>query len=200
MQKILNRALIFAFALFALNLSTPVSLAQTLGDRLILDINGLHYSQRQLESYLLVRSMLLSGGQSGGEFSADNWSANLQVFEQMMLIEQEAFRLGGFQPSEVMIKTAMEVIQKKLTDGAAESQQARRLGLDTKTTRRIAAAILRAEAMRRSRQRSALEADAVVKRKANTSSEDDWLADLKRWAVIRRYNGADRFIAIEPAR
>lgn len=170
--------------------------AATIGDRLILDINGLQYTQRQLESYLLVRAMLLSGSQPASVLAAENWGSSLLAFEQAMMIEQEAFRLGGFQPSELMIKTSMEIIKKKLGTDSDELRQAQRLGLDDKGMERIVASILRAEGLRRSRQR--VMSDASVNKNERRSGEDEWLVDLKRRAIVRRYNGADNYLQISP--
>ncbi len=186
---------IFTAGTFSL---TTILRAETIGDRLLLDINGLQYTQRQFESYLLVRGMLLSGGQTAHILSNENWRSSLQSFEQAMMIEQEAFRLGGFQPSELMVETSMEIIKKKGTPDSEEGRQMQRLGLDDKASERIVASILRAEGMRRSRQRAASDNNVTGGGRRQAGLEEEWLVDLKRRAVVRRYNGAESYIMIKP--
>ena len=87
-------------------------------DRLVVEINKINYTQRQLETYMVLRGVLADS--ASGPFKMideSNWSENLYEYKDHMVIAGEALRLSSLQPAETLITTLMNAIaQKKDTD------------------------------------------------------------------------------------
>ena len=177
--------LFFSFEAFAE--SRPV-------DRLLLDVNGIHYTQRQMESYVLIRGLLSSGPTI--VMGADRWAESLQVFEALVLMEQEAFRLGGYQPSEAMQKQAMLVVERKFSEQRSLSDSALSMGLVGRNIERVVSNILRIEGLRRSRisRGGTVNVPSLAEIDLGAYKEDQKLIqELKSRAVVRHYDGVSSF-------
>jgi hypothetical protein len=86
---------------FSLSFSSPVT-AQILGNRLILDINNISFTQRELEVYILVRKILdhQVNMQENYRMKQELWVPSLEDFKNDMLMVMESERLRQSRGSE----------------------------------------------------------------------------------------------------
>lgn len=182
--------------------------AGVLGDRLIVSINSLPYTQRQIEAYATVREALRSP-QAGEQavVVAQNWKEAIELFSEEMIILQEAQRLGGFQAESRLTQRYRQLLAERMQKGAALRATLQRLGYDKNALSRIVDAILRVASFRRSKERqpgvSASERNGIQQdgppapMGSPSLGGGPWLDDLKTRAVVRHYDGAWRYERIQ---
>lgn len=180
-----------------------------LGDRLIVSINSLPYTQRQIEAYATVREAMRSGAVvTGAVVIAENWKDAVEVFTEEMIILQEAQRLGGFQAESRLTNRYQTLLTERMAQSASLRETLSRLGYHPKSLRRIIDAILRVATFRRSKERqpnalggeksSVNEDGPPAPASAPGSGGGPWLDDLKARAVVRNYEDAFRYVMIYP--
>ena len=181
-----------------------------LGDRLIVSVNNLPYTQRQIEAYATVREALRSGSVSDGVVVASgNWKDAVDMFTEEMIILQEAQRLGGFQAESRLTSKFQSLLSERLQANSSLRTTLERLGYHAKSSRRLVDAILRVATFRRSKER---QLNAQVSDKSVTNKTDGppapagapvnaggpWLDDLKARTIVRHYEEAFRYVMIYP--
>ena len=174
--------------------------AASLGDRLIVAINGVPFTQRQIEIYIHVKESLRKS--SSGEtrmISAANWRDAISVYTEDMVILQESQRLGSFQTPDQATAKYLAVVRKRIDESATLRATLTRLGAEGAVVNRTLDEVLRIAAFRRSKE---TQGDQVKRDRVKDAdpkpATSRWLDDLKARAVIRRYQGADVYVDIEP--
>jgi hypothetical protein len=170
-------------------LSLRATAESILGDRLVVEVNKTPYSQRQVESYVMLRE-LLREKPSVLVVNANNWEILFRYFTEEMAIHQEALRLGSVQLPEEGVRKALGFVQGKLKDEPLRGYAAR-LGLDTSSLNRVLGAILRVDAFRTSREKQAALSN-------NDSKRQNWLRELFDRTIVRFYADAFRYAEIQP--
>jgi len=172
-----------------------------LGDRLVIAVNSLPYSQRQLELYLTIKQSLRP--EEVGEqqiVSAANWSEALTVFSEEMMILQEAMRLGSFAASDQLLDQYNGALRKKMSRGTKLQNTLIRLGVDDLAVSRTLDSILRVASYRQNRNRQEIQGLSVKKSAIGQAkdSEPKWLQELRGRTNMRVFSGADIYREISP--
>jgi hypothetical protein len=185
-----------------------------LGDRLVLSINNLPYTQRQVEIYIAVKESLrkpATGPDGAAAKSAPvrlvesrNWGDALTVFAEDMIILQEAQRLGSFQSADQLLTKYDQVVKARIAGDRELRDGLLRLGADEQAVARTLETVLRVAAFRRSRDRQeqisgdkdAPELDGGSA--ASGAKSARWLVELQERGVVRRYEGASEYQMIQP--
>ena len=193
----------FCTLILCWTLAAPASAtAQQLGDRLVVAINQVPYSQRQLELYFAVRAGIRNDADQTGLFvDRSNWSASLALFTEDMMILQEAQRLGSFGSVDAMLEKYSAQLRARRAAGGAFAATLKRLGADDQALAHVLENVLRVAAFRRSKNRQ--EAQALPNTTAAAQAQPGvlakWLVDLSNRAATRTYTGANTFQMIAPA-
>lgn len=184
-----------------LYMSASANASGVLGDRLVIAVNSMPYSQRQLELYLTIKHSLRP--EEIGEqqiVSAANWSEALTVFSEEMMILQEAMRLGSFAASDQLLDQYNAALRKKMARGTKLQDTLIRLAVDDLAVSRTLDSILRVASYRQNRNRQEVQGLSVKKATANKSkdTESKWLQELRGRTNMRVFSGADTFREISP--
>jgi hypothetical protein len=177
-----------------------------LGDRLVVSINNLPYTHRQIEAYATVREALRPGdGGTRVAVVAANWKDAIDVFTEEMIILQEAQRLGGFQADSKIAARFQLVLAERMQAGVTARATLDRLGYDAVGIARVVDAILRVATFRRSKERQpggdkgAVQEDGPpAPASAPGGGGGPWLDELKARAVVRHYDEAFNYVMIQP--
>lgn len=180
-----------------------------LGDRLVVSINNLPYTHRQIEAYATVREALRPGD-DGTRVAvvAANWKDAIDVFTEEMIILQEAQRLGGFQADSKIAARFQSVLDERMRSGTAVRATLDRLGYDAVGIGRVVDAVLRVATFRRSKERqpggaggdkgASQEDGPPAPASAPGGGGGPWLDELKARAVVRHYDEAFNYVTIQP--
>lgn len=101
----------FRLALIALAMLLPAATPAQLVDRLLLNVDSRHYSQRQFELYMALESLLFRGNVGGRwQVDATNFEQRLSTYVNHMLVDNAARSLATFnaRPKEI------DVAERKL--------------------------------------------------------------------------------------
>lgn len=198
MQKIFfAAALLIAFIDF---IAKAEASPAVLGDRIIIEVNNTPYTQRQMELYSLVKQLLLPNDRPLVLANADTWEGILNDFEDDVVVELEALRLGSFNPSDAAVAKAEEVLNKKITASADARAAREKLKMDRKTSMRVLTSVMRVEAFARSKQKQTSLMNSVLSEEdaPPVTSSGDWRKDLKARAVSRYFKDAKSYVSISP--
>lgn len=185
----------------ALAMAPSPSLAQQtrLGDRLVLSINNVPYSQRQVESYINVKESLRKTNDGNVRvIDGTNWNDALTVFSEDMIILQEAQRLGSFSTQDQLVDKYHAVVRDKIAQGGELKKSLVRLGVDEPALAKALDDVLRVAAFRRSKDRQESQGTKGAK-KVPESGKVQWLDELTLRAIVRPFENARTYHAIGPA-
>ncbi len=170
-----------------------------LGDRVIMEIDHVPYTQRQLELYMLFKDML-SGREMIRTAGPESWYALLEEFRVDMIVNQEAVRLSSFQASAQMLAKAKEIFSKRRAVDSAAMSALQRLVVAPGNELDNFNITLRIEAFRRSKQRQAAIQDGRNSTTmVRTLRFSQWLKDLEERAVVRYFDGSMSYQEIHPS-
>lgn len=202
-QRIRAHLCLIRFALYlglSLCLSavpSPKSLGAVVGDRLVIQVNGVPYTQRQIEIYIHIKETLRKTADGQVRLiSAGNWSEAVAVFSEDMLVLQESQRLGSFQAPDQALDKYLAIVREKISKGPSLKSVLDRLGANEQAQGRALEEVLRIAAFRRSKERQ--EEQSKKPEGATKTGSQKWLEDLKNRAMVRRYDNADVYQIIEP--
>tara|TARA_B100001094_G_scaffold309009_1_gene342251 strand:+ start:304 stop:1044 length:741 start_codon:yes stop_codon:yes gene_type:complete len=172
-------------------LCTSASASGALLDRLVLEVNGVTYSQRQLELYLVTKDALRKPISETLSFvGKSNWSRSLERFINDMVISQEAQRFSGYTPSDVLLNAAKQTLFERREADLIFATFFKRMSVSDSEVRFIISRHLKLTEYLRSRNRKS-EAVPFIK--------SAWFLKLKDRAVYRIYKGGDAFKEINPS-
>ncbi|NRA44025.1 MAG: hypothetical protein HRU09_03605 [Oligoflexales bacterium] len=158
---------------------------QELGDRLLMDINHYTFSQRQMEVYLLIKSLIYKTGKQKAKLNQDNWLPSIEKFREDMIIYLETKRLGRFQPPDDKVQSIARDLERKIYKSTVIRADASRLGLDRLTLLRAVASVVQVEEYRKLK---------------SMGQEPSWIKALEPKYVVRLFKGSHRYQSINPNR
>ena len=159
-----------------------------LGDRLIVGVNNVPYTQRQVESYILVKESLRKT-EAGPERAIDarSWPQAVAVFSDDMIVLQEAERLGSYQNEGALVAKFRDVVKQKVAQSPPFAAALKRIGLEDLGVTRTLESVLRVAAFRKAKDKGAAD-----------EKRAKWLGELTDRAVVRFYKGATIYVPISP--
>jgi hypothetical protein len=202
----------FVLAL-ALASGAATARAQVL-DRLVVAVNDLSFTQRQVEAYIVLKeSMRKTADGRTRVVDEGNWRDALTVFSEDMVVLGEVERLGGAQPPSPLVEKYLATLRERAAPGSALAQTLTRLGVGGDTLRLTVESVLKVAIFRRTKARQttthedkpkaaggAAKSDADgVDLDAKTPERPRWLEELEGRALVRRYRDAERYVAISPS-
>lgn len=142
--------LTFFFLSSSQGFSTPV-----LVDRLLLEISGKSYSQKQLEVYTLLRTIAMGEPARSGLPSGEKWSEQLENFKNEMVIvtqlENDQTKLDSFLPDTKTLTDGEQALNTAQSKDAEVDAFIRQRGLTDSDMSKLLTMIFRVEGYTRSR-------------------------------------------------
>jgi hypothetical protein len=160
---------------------TPLVFAQAeavLGDRVVVSINNIPYTQLQVEGYVNVKETLRKDIENSLPVSQDNWQIALAAFILDMVVYQEANKSSGFRPQSEGVQKSLEIVKSSLAKSPTFSNRFQKLGIDDQLIKEHLSRILTLENLRRSRKSFSREKD----------SNNNWEEDLQKNSLVRWYD------------
>jgi hypothetical protein len=172
--------------LLVLGLLIPVtSHCAKVVDRLVLELNQTPFTQNQIKNYVLTH-ITLSDEESVNNLNlSESWTRYLAKFLADMIIDQEASRLGSYEPTTKMLEDATQLIIRKDTLGFHRKMSPDQF---SKTLKKV----LRIENFKRIKQRQ-LSLGATTDTEAGWQ-QSAWYKDLREKAMIRFFKDAYQYI------
>lgn len=202
-------------SMFATNLLTWILLttfsseafsmaAADLGDRVVLTINNVPFTQRQVEGYINIKECLRKSSDGSIRLvNAGLWRDALTVFTSDAVLLLEAQRVGGITIPESMTKKYLELLKTKSVSNPELKAMLARLGLNDGGLERAIDTVLRVAAFRRSKERQETQSQLPFSGADGRGSAGlrvaAWQKDLMDRAIVRRYEDADQYVVIHPA-
>ncbi len=180
-------------------LPANIAFAQV-GDRAVLAVNNVTYTQRQIEMYIIVKESLRknTGIESARVVNAANWNEAVTVFTEDMIVYQEVLRLGGLQTPDQLIEKFVSLIQEKSKKSDVFRSTMTRLGADQVGVTRVLDSVIRVASFRRSKDRQASTTDNTGEIEDQPGAAPLWLTEITERSIVRRYEGTNQFVDIAP--
>jgi len=160
-------------------------------DRLLLEVNGMSYSQRQMEIYHLIRQAIdLEIDQPLIVLARETWLDALHGYRDAMVIDHEVQRLGSFRPAKAAIDLAEKIIRTRNEQDERMQELMERLEIGGRTLRQNVAMNLRIEAFRQNKDRP------MQNQLGRIASGPAWLEELRLRTQVRVFEGAEEFVPI----
>ena len=161
------------------------SAAYKLGDRLLVQINDISYTQWQLETHMLIKLAMQveQHVKTTPVTSAAHWRTALDAFRVDMLILQELERHERNQPSAKDIAAAQRYVSQWRKHNDAEFV---RLGIDDKLLTELIGVNLRISTYRQQQN------------KRTATTQTDWLQKIVQQGSVRFYRDSSVWIPITP--
>lgn len=178
--------------------------AADLGDRVVLTINNVPFTQRQVEGYINIKECLRKSSDGSIRLvNAGLWRDALTVFTSDAVLLLEAQRVGGITIPESMTKKYLELLKTKSVSNPELKAMLARLGLNDGGLERAIDTVLRVAAFRRSKERQETQSQLPFSGADGRGSAGlrvaAWQKDLMDRAIVRRYEDADQYVVIHPA-
>jgi hypothetical protein len=167
----------------------PPALAREIGDRIVVAINSIPYSQLQVERYINVKESLRDNIQSSQAVQESNWTMALDVFIEDMKIHQDATKTSGFRPTKEAIQRLRLRSDKNISQSPSFKSSFERLGLDRAEVETELLKIATVENYRRGKK--SLDSD-------EKSSSIKWEDELSKRSIVRYLKDAKTWINIDP--
>ena len=183
--------LFFTKTLFLIFLSSIGSLASgKVVDRLVIDVNGLNYTQRQMELYLVFKDVLQKSQSERIELLGPaNWSRSVASYINEMIVSQEAQRLSSYSPTELEIESGIQQVSDRRKADFIFASFYNRMNVSDSETRQIINQIFRFNSYLRGRARGSIASDY---------SSFAWFVKIRNRAMYRVFQGADVYMEINP--
>ncbi len=172
---------LFLIALFFLLSSVE------LGNRVVLQIGNQVYTQRQVEIYNFVEVIFSFDASQQGELSHlsysevsdKNWGSILNYFLDRMVLNQEAERLGSYEPLENIVSKAIQVYSEKIKENRNIQSYVEHLKIEEHEIKKALIVILRVKSF-----------DQSQKRMKSVDQADPLLEELKMKYLVRFFENA----------
>lgn len=191
------------FALLLMYTSTVMA-EPALLDRLIVEINGKSYSQRQIEVYQGLRTIAM-GELSGKALpEADTWMQAVESFKNEMvvysLIESDAQRMESFQADLKKLQEARQNLERWQQSNKSFDEFVRQRQVTEAEIERILSIVFRVQAYVHSRVQLSAEGSTDEKRFLSIDPTADWFESLQKLTSYRFYRKAKDFVPLRPFR
>jgi hypothetical protein len=175
-----------------------------MGDRVVLTINNVPFTQRQVEGYINIKECLRKNTDGAIRLvNASLWREALMVFIGDAVLLLEAQRVGGITIPESMTSKYIDLLKTKSAANPELKAMMDRLGLNDGGLERAVDTVLRVAAFRRSKERQETQSQmpfaGVDGRGAAGLRLAVWQKDLMDRAIVRRYEDAEQYVVIHPA-
>lgn len=165
-------------------------------DRIIVEINSIAYTQRHIELFVSVfDSISNSPDQKVRIADEKNWTSILTQFQNFMLIEQEAHRLGSYLPSNNMIEKGHDIYKDRYVSDENLKLNSNRLHASESSIKKSIISVLRVASFLRSKQnRGSTQLNSDTEFQEFASSP--WFSSLQDRAIIRYMDEGKTFKTI----
>lgn len=154
----------------------------TIGDRILFEVEGAVFTQRQMEVYLGLKDLL--NNKPFSSVNRDNWDASVKRFVVDMVLDQEASLAGRLQADEALLKENVQQIAARLSSYDGERD---RLGIDGPTLVNATGVILRIGNF-----------IAEKEKRMSSTQQTDWIAPILDKAPVRMLDDARWYNPIVP--
>lgn len=182
------RFLLFIYLILELAFANN-ALAQ-IGDRIVIAINNIPYTQLQIERYINVKEALRDNIKSSQPLKASNWSEAIEAFSRDMMIHQDATKSSGFRPTKEAIARMRLKSEKSIQDAPAFKAAFERLHLDKINLETEILKIITVENYRRGKK--SLNIDSK-------NATDQWEQELINRSVVRYFEDAKQYKELSAA-
>lgn len=201
----LKLSILFVACLLGLFETISVA-AGTLGDRVVMEVNGSAFTQRQIELFIVLRSALGDPAKAAPLVVAsnENWASVLKVFSEEIIVLQEAQRSGSFLASSKTVETGVALAKENIKRSPVVVARLDSLKPESMEIARYVGWALRSEAFRRSKDRQsdqqpkASDGKPTPELNGGDGASKTWKVELIDRAVVRFFEGAKAFIEIDP--
>ena len=173
--------------LFSLNYS---SLTQArYKDRLIIEVNNTIYTQWQVEAFHFAHALMKPRlDRKNLKVNTQNWRQVLKKFELLIILLQEANRLGSFLPNKEILDEVNSYVTSRINNNLELQRRYQELGLNPSEMKKNIRSIIQVESLRESKSRRQSREKSVSKK---DWSESAWFLEISNRTLIRRYRGAE---------
>jgi hypothetical protein len=168
--------------------SRALAANKVLGDRLVLAINNVPYTQLQIETYLNVKEALRGDLDKALPVVKSNWQEALAAFMLDLTLYQEGTKSSGFRPQREGVQKGYQKVLEALEKSEGYKLRFIQLGLTQSDIKEQLSRILTVENLKRSRA-------GTDKSKAAVS---DWAHELQKNAIIRWFDKGKEYEEIQP--
>jgi hypothetical protein len=179
--------------------------AQTMGrtfDRLVLEINGRSYSQRQIEVYQALRSIAMGEPSSKGLPTSDAWLMSLESFRDEMMvylnIENDAEKMESLQVNSKAIRQVQERLQALVAADNKWRDFFRSYSIGDKQVTDELIRMFKVQAYLESLVRPAGTGQGGMVRYRKIDPKEDWFLSLFHATPHRLYDRARDYRVIQP--
>ncbi len=190
---------VYCFLTYVYSLST---LAQgIIYDRLILEINGKSYSQRQIEIYLVMRNLVMDPKSSMAQIEAEQWPEGLEIFQNEMLIfnamESEPEKFATLSLNSNSQRLLQERLKELLATNDKWRDFSQRYHIRDKEVMELLAKMLKVQAfLERMKQPPLVDIDRSPLINVDTGAP--WFLHLSRGTPVRLFDRARVYLKIKP--
>jgi hypothetical protein len=168
-----------------------------IGDRLVLELASSVFTQRSLETYVLVKHAVFSNG-TYRNITASNWEDIRDEFLADMIIDREASRLGSFRVNPETMKGAMDKFDESVKTNSEFKAQISELRLSPPRLQQEIAAALRIEAFKRSKSPDRnVEMSDLEFQPNSVTQKQEWFLKFKHASMYRWYSGSSTYVRIK---
>jgi hypothetical protein len=187
-------------------LKTYAAAAPLLIDRLIVEIGGKSYSQKQLEIYGLIRTIAMGEPANLGLPNSERWPEQVESFKNEMIIvtqlENDQTKLDSFLPEAAKVGEALKALTALQSKDPAVDAFIRGHSLSESQISQTLTTIFRVEGYTRSRLQLS-QTRSIDDREQGFVKLDpkaEWFQSLQKATAFRFYSQAKDYKAVSPLR
>jgi hypothetical protein len=171
-------------------------------DRLILEINGKSYSQRQMEVYQALRTIASGEPSDKGLPGPDSWSSAIDSFRDEMMIyiniENDAEKMEKLQVDSKAIRQVQEKLEALVATDDKWRDFHRRYSISDREVTEHLIRMFKVQAYLESRGRPATVGQGVLSGYRKIDVTESWFVTLFHATPHRLYDRAQSYKVIEP--
>ncbi len=168
-------------------------------DRLLVEVSGKSYSQKHLETYVLLRSIAMGEPSRRGLPSPETWVEAIEIFKDDMIVvtqlENDQGKNDSFLPDSKKISEAQKALSEAQSKDKEIDAFIRQRGLSDSDLLKVLMTVLRVEGYVRSRMQLAQTKsnDDQGPIFAKIDRDADWFKALQKSVAYRYYLGAKEY-------
>lgn len=184
--------------------SATLMAEQSLLDRLIVEINGKSYSQKQLETYELLRTIAMGDEPRSGLPSSERWAQQVEQFKNEMIVytqlENDQQKLESFAADSKKMQDAETALGSAQGKNPELDHFIRGRQLSEADISRVFLMVFRVEAYTKSRQQLTAAKTQDDNSFTQLDPKADWFQALSKATAYRFYTRAKDYAALVPYR
>ncbi|RYZ50576.1 MAG: hypothetical protein EOP07_22725 [Proteobacteria bacterium] len=173
-------------------------------DRLIVEINGKSYSQKHLETYILLRTIAMGEEPRRALPSAENWAEHIEQFKNEMIVytqlENDPQKLESFAPDSKRVQDAESILTSLQSKNSELDKFIRQRQLSEANISEILTMVFRVEAYVKSRLQLAAARSQDESAFTRLDPTADWFLALAKATPYRFFAKAKDYVALMPFR